>query len=104
MNLLSVPVGVTLSRDINLSSWKLKPMVDLTVTGNFGDTDMDSSVKWGNSNPFNVNSEVVDDFTYGVKAGLEATNGNLKVGFGVGYTGSENTDELNVGAELRYDF
>lgn len=104
MNLLSVPVGVTLSRDINLSSWKLKPMVDLTVTGNFGDTDMDSSVKWGNSNPFSVNSEVVDDFTYGVKAGLEATNGNLKVGFGVGYTGSENTDELNVGAELRYDF
>lgn len=104
MNLLSVPVGVTLSRDINLSSWKLKPMVDLTVTGNFGDTDMDSSVKWGNSNPFGVNSEVVDDFTYGVKAGLEATNGNLKVGFGVGYTGSENTDELNVGAELRYDF
>ena len=70
MNLLSVPVGVTLSRDINLSSWKLKPMVDLTVTGNFGDTDMDSSVKWGNSNPFGVNSEVVDDFTYGVKAGL----------------------------------
>lgn len=104
MNLLSVPVGVTLSRNINLSSWKLKPMVDLTVTGNFGDTDMDSSVKWGNSNPFGVNSEVVDDFTYGVKAGLEATNGNLKVGFGVGYTGSENTDELNVGAELRYDF
>ena len=104
MNLLSVPVGVTLSRDINLNSWKLKPMVDLTVTGNFGDTDMDSSVKWGNSNPFGVNSEVVDDFTYGVKAGLEATNGNLKVGFGVGYTGSENTDELNVGAELRYDF
>ena len=104
MNLLSVPVGVTLSRDINLSSWKLKPMVDLTVTGNFGDTDMDSSVKWGNSNPFGVNSEVVDDFTYGVKAGLEATNGNLKVGFGVGYTGSENTDELNVGAEVRYDF
>ena len=36
MNLLSVPVGVTLSRDINLNSWKLKPMVDLTVTGNFG--------------------------------------------------------------------
>lgn len=104
MNLLSVPVGVTLSRDINLSSWKLKPMVDLTVTGNFGDTDMDSSVKWGNSNPFGVNSEVVDDFTYGVKAGLEATNGNLKVGFGVGYTGSENTDELNVGAEIRYNF
>ena len=104
MNLLSVPVGVTLSRDINLSSWKLKPMVDLTVTGNFGDTNMDSSVKWGNSNPFGVNSEVVDDFTYGVQAGLAATNGNLQVGFGVGYTGSENTDELNVGAELRYDF
>lgn len=104
MNLLSVPVGVTFSRDIELSTWKLKPMVDLSVTGNFSDTDMDSTTRWGNMNPINLNSEIVDDVTYGVKAGLKAESGNLKLGVGVGYTGSDHSDEINVGAELRYDF
>lgn len=104
MNLLSIPVGVEISRDIQLSTWSLKPMVDFTVTGNFGDTDFNNSVSYQGIKPINLQGEVVDDITYGVKAGLEASSGALKFGIGVGYTGSDKSDELNVGANIKYEF
>lgn len=104
MNLLSIPVGVEISREIQMSTWNLKPMVDFTVTGNFGDTDFNNSVSYQGTNPINLQGEVVDDITYGVKAGLEASSGALKFGIGVGYTGSDKSDELNVGANIKYEF
>ena len=79
-------------------------MVDFTVTGNFGDTDFNNSVSYQGIKPINLQGEVVDDITYGVKAGLEASSGALKFGIGVGYTGSDKSDELNVGANIKYEF
>ena len=40
----------------------------------------------------------------GVNAGFSAKNSNFSLGAGVSYTGSENTDEVAVQANVRYDF
>ena len=62
-------------------------------------------VSWLGTNAVqNVSSEVVDPFSYGVNAGFSAKNGNFSLGAGVSYTGSENTDEVAVQANVRYDF
>lgn len=103
INLLSVPVGVKFSTTIQSDNWTVKPSLDLTATGNFGDTDIENGVQWGKTGTV-VSSEFVDKFTYGAKAGLEVSNGNFKFGIDAGYTGSKHTDEFNVGAEIRYDF
>lgn len=106
MNLFSLPVGVTVSKDfITSSGWQLKPAVDLTLTANFGDTDADGSMAWAGTNQrTGLSSEVVDPFTVGINAGISVKKGNFSAGAGVNYTGSSNTDEFGVQANVRFEF
>lgn len=46
----------------------------------------------------------MDSVTYGVDAGLQISRGNLSFGANVGYTGSSNTNELSVGANVQWRF
>ena len=106
MNLFSLPVGVTVSKDfITSSGWQFKPAVDLTLTANFGDTDADGSMAWtGTNQRTGLSSEVVDPFTVGINAGISVKKGNFSAGAGVNYTGSSNTDEFGVQANVRFEF
>ena len=105
-NLVSVPVGVTISRNIKQGTWSIKPSVDLTVTAYAGDKDNNSKVKWtGVSNMSTpLSSQVVDDVTAGVKAGVSMRNGNFAAGASVSYTASENIKDLAIQANARYDY
>ena len=104
--LWSVPFGIAISKDyITDTGWQLRPSLDLHLKANLGDDDASGKVSWLGTNAVqNVSSEVVDPFSYGVNAGFSAKNGNFSLGAGVSYTGSENTDEVAVQANLRYDF
>ena len=105
-NLVSVPVGVTISRNIKQGTWSIKPSVDLTVTAYAGDKENNSKVKWtGVSNMSTpLSSQVVDDVTAGVKAGVSMRNGNFAAGASVSYTASENIKDLAIQANARYDY
>lgn len=104
--LWSVPFGIAISKDyITDTGWQLRPSLDLHLKANLGDDDASGKVSWLGTNAVqNVSSEVVDPFSYGVNAGFSAKTGNFSLGAGVSYTGSENTDEVAVQANLRYDF
>lgn len=104
--LWSVPFGIAISKDyITDTGWQLRPSLDLHLKANLGDDDASGKVSWLGTNAVqNVSSEVVDPFSYGVNAGFSAKNGNFSLGAGVSYTGSENTDEVAVQANVRYDF
>ena len=102
----SLPVGVNISKElITASGWQLKPEIDLQLKANLGDDAVSGDVKWAGTNlTQNVSSEIVDPFSYGVAAGINAQKGNFSVGVGVNYVGSENTNEFGVNANMRYDF
>ena len=104
--LWSVPFGIAISKDyITDTGWQLRPSLDLHLKANLGDDDASGKVSWLGTNAVqDVSSEVVDPFSYGVNAGFSAKNGNFSLGAGVSYTGSENTDEVAVQANVRYDF
>ncbi len=104
--LWSVPFGVAISKDyITDTGWQLRPSLDLHLKANLGDDDASGKVSWLGTNAVqNVSSEVVDPFSYGVNAGFSAKNGNFSLGAGVSYTGSENTNEVAVQANVRFDF
>ncbi len=106
MDVFSIPVGVTIAKDIVAGSWTVKPSFDLTLTGNFGDDEFEGDVNWeGVSNLVTQTStEVLDNFTYGATLGVAAQTGNFSLGLGVNYTGSSNVDEFGVNANARFVF
>ena len=106
LSIFSIPVGVTISKDIIAGNWTVKPSFDLTLQGNFGDDEAEGTVGWnGVSNlDKNLTTEVFDNFTYGANLGVAAQTGNFSLGVGVGYVGSSNTDEFSASANARFTF
>ena len=106
LSIFSIPVGVTISKDIAAGNWTVKPSFDLTLQGNFGDDEAEGTVGWnGVSNlDKNLTTEVFDNFTYGANLGVAAQTGNFSLGVGVGYVGSSNTDEFSASANARFTF
>lgn len=108
MNVISLPVGVTLTTESEPSSgWSFVPALDVSVTAHAGDDEFDGDVQWaGVSNLTTATStEVIDSFTYGISAGLNARNGeNFVMGLGINYEGSANSDAYGVQATARYTF
>lgn len=105
LSVFSVPFGVTVSSDIELGSWTIKPALDLTLTANAGDTDLESKVVFTGANfGSRLNAELMDSFTYSGTLGVAATKDRFAVGMNFGYTGSSNTDEFGINANARYTF
>ena len=107
VNIFSIPVGVTFAKEFTGDAWTVKPSLDLTLTGNFGDDDISGDVSWtGVDNLVTpVSSEYMDDFTYGATLGIEAAStSGFSLGLGVNYTGSSNVDEFGVNANARFVF
>ena len=116
LSIFSIPVGVTISKDIAAGNWTVKPSFDLTLQGNFGDDEAEGTVGWsGVANlDKSLTTEVFDNFTYGANLGVAAqtgnfslgvgVTGNFSLGVGVGYVGSSNTDEFSASANARFTF
>ena len=84
--------------------WSLAPNADLTITFNSGDTEAKSTTTFIGARAIDLNSEVLDEVTYGVTLGLGAQYGAFGTSFGINYTGSDNTDAFGVNAQCRYMF
>ena len=84
MNIFSIPVGVTFAKEFTGDAWTVKPSLDLTLTGNFGDDKTDGTAHWAGVENLstNVSSEVIDNFTYGATLGVAAKTGNFSLGLG----------------------
>ena len=103
-NVFSVPLGVTLSKAFVAGGWLLAPSADLTLTFNSGDTEAKSTTTFTGAPAIGLNTEVLDEVTYGLTVGLGAQYGAFGTSFGINYTGSSNTDSFGVNAQARYMF
>ena len=75
---------MTFAKEFTGDAWTVKPSLDLTLTGNFGDDETDGTAQLagvGNLST-NVSSEVLDNFTYGATLGVAAKTGNFSLGLG----------------------
>lgn len=106
INVISIPVGVTIAQAYASDNWIVTPSADFTVTGNFGDDSYKGSFKWSNVSNLTTSTEteILDSMTYGVTLGLNAETGNMGMGLGLNYTKSSNTDAWGFGATCRYLF
>lgn len=106
MSVFSIPFGVSVSTDIEAGNWSVKPVLDLTLTANTGDDELDSDTTFtGAGMTSALSTEVLDSFTYGGTVGVQAKYGeSLSLGVGLNYTGSDNTDAFGVTGDIRYMF
>ena len=106
MSVISVPVGVTIAQAYASENWIVTPYADFTVTGNFGDNSYKGSFKWANvaNLTTDTDTEVMDNFSYGLTLGINGETGNLGMSAGLNYTSSSNTDNLGFSASCRYLF
>ena len=110
MSIFSIPVGVSISSDIAAGSWTIKPAVDLTLTANVGDDELDGTTTWYDTDngygdlSFTSSAEVLDTFTYGATVGISAQTGGFSLGLGLNYTGASNANEYGVQANARFVF
>ena len=105
MQMFAIPFGVSISKNIVAGSWTVKPVFDLTLTANAGDTDAKLDTTFVGTKTIGLTSEAFDSFTYGATIGIDAKYGeNFSVGLNTNYVGSSNTDEFGVMGNVRYMF
>ena len=105
MQMFAIPFGVTISKNIVAGSWTVKPVFDLTLTANAGDTDAKLDTTFIGTKTIGLTSEAFDSFTYGATVGIDAKYGEkFSIGLNTNYVGSSNTDEFGVMGNVRYMF
>ena len=105
-NIWTFPVGVTFSKDLQLGSgWAFTPSLDFTVIPAAGDIKAKSDVAFtGLPGSYEVETQMMDYFTWQGGVGLELGNENMS--FGVNYTlqAGQNSTGHGVFGNFRYEF
>ena len=100
----TVPVGVLVSKNIELTNGFVKPVLDLGLVTTLGSRHMESRVTYTGFGETSATSEVRDRTAFTVKFGVNAEVGNLGLGLGYGLTGSQSLTSNQVYGNVRYRF
>ena len=106
VSIVSIPVGVSVAKEFKADDWVIKPNFDVTLTAITGDDSLTGTFTWADVVDFsaNVESEIIDNFSYAASVGVTAQSGNFAGALSVNYTGSSNCDSFAVTASARYLF
>ena len=91
MDVFTVPLGVAFSGNVNVGSWSVSPMADISVVPSFGDDEATSKVRWSTATE-TIKTQVIDDAPVQMTLGVNAQTGNWTVGASY---------ELDVGGDER---
>lgn len=105
-DIFSIPVGLSVEKTFDMGNdWKLKPVANVSVSYNIGDTDTDFTSSFVGLAGDKLKAEIIDDFTYGAGAGLSLTKNNTaSIDAGINYVGSQNTNSFDVFLKGSYQF
>lgn len=105
-NIWTFPMGVSFISDFSFDSgWRLKPMLDFRFTPAAGDIKAKTRSRFtGTSNEIELDTKIMDYYSWGGTAGLEATLGNFTLG--VNYSVEAGAESLSnaIFGTLRYEF
>ena len=104
-HIVQFPVGVTVSRDIDVSGWTVKPQADVSVIPAAGDRNHTTKVSWAGIHATDsVNSRIMDATSFSGMIGLQAEKGNLALGLNYGVQASrhETDQRINVGISWKF--
>lgn len=105
-NIWTFPVGVSLSRDVELSGgWHCRPVLDLSVIPAAGDMDAKGNVRFtGTGIDSDLETQIMDHVTWRGALGVEFSGGDLALGLNYSFQGGMKTTAHGVTASFSYQF
>lgn len=106
MNIFQMPVGVTVTGNVEAAGWNVVPLLDLSVVPAFGDTDADMTLGInGVAATSALSTQVIDSNLFQMKLGVSAQKDAFT--FGLNYklgAGSDNRVNNTFNATVGYAF
>ncbi len=105
-NIWTFPVGVSLSRDVELSGgWRCRPVLDLSVIPAAGDMDAKGDVRFtGTGIDSDLETQIMDHVTWRGALGVEFSGGDLALGLNYSFQSGMKTTAHGVTASFSYQF
>ena len=105
-NIWTFPVGITFSKELEMNNdWHFKPSVDFTVIPAAGDIKAKEDVRFtGLPNSTEIETQMMDYFTWQGGVGLEFGNDNMSVGVNYTLQAGQNSTGHGVFGMFRYEF
>ena len=104
-NIWTFPVGITFSKELEMNSdWYFKPSVDFTIIPAAGDIKAKQDVRFGNLPATEMETQMMDYFTWQGGVGLEFGNDNMSVGVNYTLQAGQNSTGHGVFGMFRYEF
>ena len=104
-NIWTFPVGITFSKELEMNNdWHFKPSVDFTVIPAAGDIKAKEDVRFGTLPSIELETQMMDYFTWQGGVGLEFGNDNMSVGVNYTLQAGQNSTGHGVFGMFRYEF
>ena len=105
-NIWTFPVGITFSKELEMNnSWYFKPSVDFTVIPAAGDIKAKEDIRFtGLPYSTEMETQMMDYFTWQGGVGLEFGNDNMSVGVNYTLQAGQNSTGHGVFGMFRYEF
>ena len=105
-NIWTFPVGITFSKELEMNNdWYFKPSVDFTVIPAAGDIKAKEDVRFtGLPYSTEIETQMMDYFTWQGGVGLEFGNDNMSVGVNYTLQAGQNSTGHGVFGMFRYEF
>ena len=104
-NIVQFPIGVTVTKNIDVAGWNVKPQADVSVIPAAGDKKNTTKVSYAGINAWDsVNTRIMDSTSFSGMVGLQAEKGNFALGVNYGVqAGRHETDQrVNVGISWKF--
>ena len=104
-HIVQFPIGVTLSKDIDVSGWNVKPLADVSVIPAAGEKKNTTKVSYTGVNAVDgVNTRIMDSTSWSGMVGVQAEKGNFALGLNYGIQASSHETDQNVNLGFSWKF
>ena len=104
-HIVQFPIGVTLSKDIDVSGWHVKPLADVSVIPAAGEKKNTTKVSYTGVNAVDgVNTRIMDSTSWSGMVGVQAEKGNFALGLNYGIQASSHETDQNVNVGFSWKF
>ena len=104
-HIVQFPIGVTVSKDIAVAGWNVKPQADVSVIPAAGEKKNTTKVSYSGVNAVDsVNTRIMDSTSWSGMVGVQAEKGNFALGLNYGIQASSHETDQNVNVGFSWKF
>ena len=104
-HIVQFPIGVTVSKDIDVSGWNVKPLADVSVIPAAGEKKNTTKVSYAGIGALDsVNTRIMDSTSWAGTLGVQAEKGNFALGLNYGVQASTHETDQSVSVGLTWKF